>query len=164
MRFTSSSLSSSLLLVCLVVINNSVIAAAAIIIILLFLVVRVAYLRYYGNDTKERWERERETHRGRKRDEKEMKNRQKKNEEGFYALLLLFLVGSTLFPKKIKQPTVRSRSVCVHTCQILRSFSTLLRQWSLFLYVSFWLTLFYYHHQYFEHTYLSIYLYLYIYM
>lgn len=65
-------------------------------------------------------------------------------------LLLLFLAGSALFPKKIKQSTVRPRSVCVHACQILRSFSTLLK-WSLLFSVSFCLTLFCCYYQNFEH-------------
>ena len=84
-----------------------------------------------------------------------MQNREKKNEGGFYVLLLLFLAGSALFPKKIKQPTIRPRSVCVHACQILRSFSTLVK-WSLFFSVSFGLTLFCHCHQYFK-THLQIY-------
>lgn len=54
--------------------------------------------------------------------------------------------------KKIKQPTVRLRSVCVHACQILRSLSSPPRIVSLFFSVSFGLTLSCYRHQYFEHS------------
>jgi hypothetical protein len=117
-------------LIRLVVIDNDVLVVGIVIIILLLLAA--------GCLSNERWKRHegKMRERGRKRDGKEMENGKKKNEGGFCVLLLLFLSGSALFPKKIKQPTVRSRSVCVHACQILRSFSTLFK-WSLFFSISF---------------------------
>lgn len=101
--------------------------------------------------TRKKDEREREGRRKRKQNETEMQNR-KKEWRRFLCVVASFLTGSALLPKKIKQPTIRPRSVCVHACQILRSFSTLLK-WSLFFSVSFWLTLFYHCHQYFKHIY-----------
>lgn len=100
---------------------------------------------------------ERERGRERKRDEKEKENRKKKNEGNFCMLLLLFLGWFGTISKKIKQPTVPTRSVCVHVCAksfVLSPPSTNGRYSS----VAFWLTSFYNddYHPYFEHTHIDI--------